>query len=120
MIGYLVFLVLNQLKKIAMICFWCKSTRPREKEACLNILFLMTVFLADGGWIIYGSVFINSDEMEWCKSEGSVVGLTYISMRVIIGFTYFCLGLFVLALCFVCLVMKVLSDWRSMEDQQVE
>ena len=63
MIGYLFIMVLHLVKKIAMICFWCKSDDPKEKEAQLNLAFVMLLFLPEIAWYLYGSLFIYSQEM---------------------------------------------------------
>ena len=63
MLGYLLIMLLHLTKKIAMICFWCKSEDPKEKEACLNLVFVGLLFLPEIAWYLYGSLFIYSEEM---------------------------------------------------------
>ena len=112
-------MVLHLVKKIAMICFWCKSDDPKEKEAQLNLAFVMLLFLPEIAWYLYGSLFIYSQEMQPCRHSSVVeIKVLWITAIALIAHSYIYFIVLVGVMIFFCFAYKLFVDWAKMEERQ--
>ena len=60
--------VLHMIERIASAVFWLYANEPTLADIRINIFFRFWLNLFEAGWIIYGSTFIYSEEVQDCEA----------------------------------------------------
>ena len=119
MLGYLFIMLLHLAKKIVMICFWCYSDDPKEKEAQLNLVFVGLLFLPEIAWYLYGSLIIYSQEMQPCwHGEEIELQILWVTALTLIAQSYIYFLVLVAVMVFFCFAYKPFLDWAKLEERQ--
>ena len=101
-----------------MICIWCRGKDPKELEVQLNLFYVVSLFLPELAWYIYGSIFIYSPNMDPCRHHGETrikaLWITAIAL-IVHSYVYFVILLFVAI--FFCCAYKLYKDWSKLEEE---
>ena len=99
LVGYFAIMVLHLVKKVCMICIWKVAKNPKESEVHINILYLISLFVPEIIWYIFGSIFIYSDLMEVCyESDDNLTKMLWATTVVLIIHSYLYFLMLVLVL----------------------
>ena len=71
-----------------MICFWSYGEDPKLLEIKLNAYYLITFFIPETCWYIYGSTIIYDESMEPCKNYEAKPSALYYTAFVLVICTY--------------------------------
>jgi len=117
-IGIIIDLTLHIIKKAIMSCFWKYGEDPKLLEIKLNIYYLVTFFVLETGWYIYGSVLIFDESLHFIrKSDDShSAALFYAALAIVVcTYIYF---LYLLGICFLfCGAYMTFRDYEKGDEE---
>ena len=109
-------MTLHLVKKILMICIWCRAKDPKELEVQLNLFYVISLFLPELAWYIYGNIFIYNSSMEPCRyHEANEIKALWITVIILIVDSYIYFLVLGLVAIFFCCAYKLWLDWTKLE-----
>ena len=118
LLGYSIIMILHLIKKLFMICFWCRGKDPKELEVQLNLFYVISLFLPEIAWYTYGSIVIYSSEMEPCRvHDEHEIKLLWITVILLIVHSYIYFMILVVIAIIFCFAYKLYRDWSMMENR---
>ena len=100
-----------------MSCFWKYGGDPKQLEIKLNMYYLITFFIPETCWYIYGSVLIYDETLDPCKNEElPIVALYYSAFTIVVGtYIYF---IYLLGICVLFLgAFMTFRDYKKGDDE---
>ena len=121
LLTFLVIQLLHLIRSLILIIMWIKFRDPALGQMKLEFFYGSLVFILEAAWSIYGSTFIYSDDMDYCKGNHSDQGhavVLWFTCLIMICLGYLLILYIIAVIFFACVVFMTFRSWN--QDQTEE
>ena len=110
----------------AAIIAWCKANDPPLIETRVSVFGTFWLYLFSAAWVVYGSSFMFSEEIENCELDRDEEKKTFsiqdvrITAKVLIWFGYAAILMAILVACVGCAVYALYKKWSAMDIESMK